>query len=78
MIELGVIIKQEESTPWVNSITIVRKPGKIKICLDLTKFNKAILHGPSLLWTIEEVVAKIHGSNYFRFWMPTLDIGKYN
>ena len=80
MIDLGVIFKQEESTPWVNSLTIVRKPGKIRVCLHPTKLNKAILHGPYPLRTIEEVVAKIHGAEYFSlldansgYWQIQLD-----
>ena len=59
MVELGVIIKQEP-TLWVNSRTIVRKSGKIKVSLDPTKLNKAILHGPYPLRTVEGV-ANIYG-----------------
>ena len=43
MLEMGVIVPQAEPTPWVNAITIVRKPVKTRICLDPTKLNMAIL-----------------------------------
>ena len=42
MVDIGVIVKQEEPTEWVNSITIVQKPNKIRVCLDPTKLNAAI------------------------------------
>ena len=42
MVKIGVIVPQHEPTPWVSSITVVRKPDKIRICLDPTKLNKAI------------------------------------
>ena len=42
MMEMGVIVKQDSPTPWVNSITIVKKPNKLRICLDPTKLNCSI------------------------------------
>ena len=80
MLKMGVIKKQDEPTPWVSSITIVRKPGKTRICIDPTKLNRAILRGPYPIRTIEEVVAKTHGACYFSvldansgYWQVQLD-----
>ena len=64
-VDLGIVVKQEEPTPWVNSITIVRKPGKLRVCLDPTKLNKAVLRGPYPTRTIEEVASHIHRAKYF-------------
>ena len=38
---LGVIVKVDESTDWVNSITIVeeKKNGSLRICLDPRDIN---------------------------------------
>ena len=41
MTDLGVIEKQEEPTPWVNSMVTVLKPnGKLRICIDPKDLNK--------------------------------------
>ena len=66
MVNIGVIVPQSDPTPWVSSITIVRKPGKLRICLDPTKLNKAILRGPYPTRTIEEVAAKLQVLSIFR------------
>ena len=80
MLKLGVITEQAEPTPWVNSITIVRKPGKIRVCLDPTKLNKAILRGPYPTRTIEEVAANTCDAKFFSvldansgYWQIELD-----
>ena len=40
---LGVIVKVNEPTDWVNSITIVeKKNGSLRICLDPRDLNKAL------------------------------------
>ena len=80
MIKLGVIVEQHEPTEWVNSITIVQKPNKLRICLDPTKLNRAIhrCHFPTK--TIEEVIASTSGAQYFTvldaqsgYWQIQLD-----
>ena len=80
MLKLGVIVEQNEPTKWVNSITIVKKPNKICVCLNPTKLNKAILHGPYPNKTIEEVVMKTANAKYFSmvdansgYWQIKLD-----
>ena len=80
MLKLGVIVKENEPTEWVNSITIVKKPDKIRICLDPTKLNRAILRGPYPTRTIEEVTAKTADAKYFSvldansgYWQIELD-----
>ena len=80
MIEQGVIVKQTEPTPWVNSITIVRKAEKVRICLDPTKLNKAILRSPHPVKTIEEIVAEMPDAKIFStldanagYWQIKLD-----
>ena len=65
MLQLGVIVKQMEPTEWVNSITIVRKPSKIRICLDPTKLNRAIRRSPFPTTTIEEIIAKTSNAQHF-------------
>ena len=80
MEEQGVIVKQHDPTPWVNSITIVRKPGKVRVCLNPTKLNKAILRSPHPVKTLEETVAKMPDAKVFStldadagYWQIQLD-----
>ena len=80
MLNLGVIMKQDDPTDWVNSITIVRKPNKLRICLDPTQLNKAIKRGAYPIKTIEQVSAKLHDAKYFSvldansgYWQIELD-----
>ena len=80
MLKVGVIKEQTEPTEWVNSITIVRKANKIRICLDPTRLNKAIKRGAVPVRTVEEVSAKLYGAKYFSvfdassgYWQIELD-----
>ena len=80
MLALGVIVEQNEPTPWVNSITIVKKTNKLRICLDPTKLNKAIKRGPYPTKTVEEVLAKTSQAKFFSvidaktgYWQIMLD-----
>ena len=57
MFEQGVIVRQEEPTPWINSMVTVLKPyGKLRICIDPKDLNKAILQEHYPLKTIEDVI----------------------
>ena len=43
MEKLGVITRQKEPTPWVNSmVTVVKPNGDIRICIDPRDLNNAI------------------------------------
>jgi hypothetical protein len=67
MMKLGVIVRQEEPTRWVNSMTVVRKRNKIGICIDPTKLNNAVLRAQHpTTTTIDDISARIHGAKYFR------------
>ena len=44
LIEEEIITEQVESTPWVSSVTFLRKPnGEVRVCLDPSNLNKAII-----------------------------------
>ena len=43
MEKMGVIVKVDEPSEWVNSLVLVEKPnGDLRICLDPRDLNKAI------------------------------------
>lgn len=81
MEKLGVIIKQEQPTDWVNSMVTVEKPnGKLRICIDPKDLNRAICREHYPLKTIEEVTAEITDAKVFTkldavsgFWQIKLD-----
>ncbi len=59
MEKAGVIMKQTEPTPWVNSMVVVRSPGKVRVCLDPSRLNKAIKRAHYPVKTVEEVAASM-------------------
>lgn len=66
MVKLGVIRKMEnEVSPVVSPMVIVRKNNKLRICIDPTDVNKNIQRRYYPLKSIEEIAARVHGSRYF-------------
>ena len=56
MVCQGIIVKQTELTPWVSSLTYLKKPnGKLRICLDPKDLNKAIIQENHKALTLEEI-----------------------
>ena len=61
-----IITKVTEPTEWVNPIVTVRKPsGALRICLDPLELNKAIRREHYSIPSLGEIVAKLHGAQYF-------------
>ena len=80
MESLGVIVKENEPTPWVNSMVVVNKGSKIRICIDPKDLNNAIMREHYPLRTIDEVIANMPNAKYFSkldavtgFWQIRLD-----
>ena len=64
---LEIIKKVSEPTPWVNSMVVVSKKDKnqVRICIDPTDLNKAIMREHFPMSNIDDIVTRIHGSKYF-------------
>ena len=63
---LGVIVKVDEHTDWVNSITIVeKKNGSLRICLDPRDLNKTLKREHYSCPTVDDIAAKLHGARVF-------------
>ena len=55
LIEEEIITEQVEPTPWVSSVTFPRKPnGEVRVCLDPSNLNKAIIREHHKPMTVEE------------------------
>ncbi|CAM1319115.1 Uncharacterised protein g7110 [Pycnogonum litorale] len=72
MLENDVIVEVTEPTDWVNSIR--------NMCLDPKDLNKNILREPYYTRTIDELIPKLHGIQYFSvvdtkkgYWLVELD-----
>ena len=66
MVHRGIIVKQTELTPWVNSLTYPKKPnGKLRICLDPKDLNKAIIQERHKAPTLEEITHVLTGVTKF-------------
>ena len=60
MLQVGVLKPVNQATPWINSFVLVEgkdKQGilKLRICLDLTNLNKAIVQEPYHFKTPEDI-----------------------
>ncbi len=81
MVTMGVIVKMNEPTNWVNSLAYAQKPnGDIRICLDPRDLNKWIRRDHHRTPTVEEVSHKFAGSKFFTkldaktgYWSIALD-----
>ena len=84
MLDAGVIREVHEATPWINSFVIVEtvKDGKkkLRICLDPTPLNKAIMCEPYIIRTPDDVYHKLANAKYITvidfkksFWQFVLD-----
>ena len=52
----GIITKIEEPTSWISNMGAIRKPGKLRLCIDPRDLNKAIKRPKYKIPTLEEPV----------------------
>ena len=66
LIEEEIITEQVESTLWVSSVTFPRKPnGEVRVCLDPSNLNKAIIREPHKPMTVEGIAHKLAGATVY-------------
>ena len=66
MKDLDVIEDITEPTDWVSPmVSVVKKNGDIRICVDLKKLNKAVQRERYVIPSFEEIVHKLKGSTIF-------------
>ena len=62
---LGVIVRQEEPTQWVNSLVVVQKPsGAVRLCINPRYLNAAVERSHYPVKTVYEI-ASLQGVNTF-------------
>lgn len=66
MVRRGIIERVSEPTEWVNSLVVETKPnGDIRVCLDPTDLNKAVLRGYHPIPVVDDIVPELNGSDLF-------------
>ena len=66
LIKEEIITEQVEPTPWVSSVTFPRKPnGEVRVCLDPSNLNKAIIREHHKPMTVEEIVHELAGATVY-------------
>ena len=62
LIEEEIITEQVEPTPWVSSVTFLRKPNReVRVCLDPSNLNKAIIREHHKPMMVEEIAHELAG-----------------
>ena len=66
LIEEEIITEQVEPTPWVSSVTFPMKPnGEVRVCLDPSNLNKAIIREHHKPMTEEEIAHELEGATVY-------------
>lgn len=60
-----IIRKVTTPTQWVNNIVVVKKPHKIRICLDPLELNKGIQRSHYPIPTIDEITPRLSNARMF-------------
>jgi hypothetical protein len=62
----GIIEKVTEPTEWcAPMVPVVKKNGKIRICVDLKKLNEAVKRENFMLPNLDDISPKLVGAKYF-------------
>ena len=76
----GIIKKVTDPTPWISNIVVVEKTDKLRICIDPSALNKALLRSHYQMPTIEEILPEISKAKIFSvldakdgYWQIRLD-----
>ena len=66
LIEEEIITEQVEPTPLVSLVTFPMKPkGEVRVCLDPSNFNKAIIREHHKPMTVKEIAHKLAGTTVY-------------
>lgn len=67
MEDMGVISRVTEPTPWCAGMVVAPKsrPGKIRLCVDLTRLNKWVRRERHILPAVDHTLAMLAGAKVF-------------
>ena len=79
MEHIGVHCKVKKPTSWINSMHVVYKQGKIKVCLNPRDLNQYIMREHYPMPNVQEVAGHIcRDPRYLVALMLAVGIGKYH
>lgn len=61
----GIIKRVTQTTQWISNMVVIKKPGKVRTCLDPSTPNKALKQSHSQMPTIEEILPDIAEAKVF-------------
>ena len=80
LVDKGIVARVSTPTEWISSMVVVKKPNKLRICIDPKDLNKAIQRPHYPLPTIEEILPSLAKAKLFSvldakdgFWQVKLD-----
>ena len=62
---MSVITKVMKPTPWIRNMVVVRKPNKLRLCLDPLHLNKDIIRNHYPTPTVEDIAPKLTKARVF-------------
>ena len=62
---MSVIAKVTKPTPWISNMVVVRKPNKLRLCLDPLHLNKGIIRNHYPAPTVEDIAPKLTKAKVF-------------
>ena len=65
MVAQRILKKVVEPTPWINSMVVVRKPGKLRLCIGPVDLNKVVKRPKYQMPTIEEILPNLENAKVF-------------
>lgn len=78
MLKLGVI--EESQSPWSSRCTLVRRPGKNRLCLDARKLNDRTIKDACPIQNIEAILSRLDETHFissvdlkYAFWQIPLE-----
>ena len=62
----GVVESVTEPTEWCSPmVPVLKKSGKVRICVDLKKLNQMVMRERYVLPTLDEILPRLAGSSVF-------------
>ena len=65
MENLGVIKKCTEPTAWVHSLVVAKKKNKLRVCMDPSDLNRAVMREHFPMQTVEDVISRMPNAKVF-------------
>ena len=61
----GVISKVQQPNPWCAGMVVVKKNGKVRICVDLKSLNRCVLREHHPLPKVNDILGQLTGATMF-------------